>query len=42
MLGLTVAKGKLYRLSAVASNKRWSKREELYRNILYSFSPKGY
>ena len=42
MLGLTINKGKLFRLSAVASNKRWPKREELYRNIMYSFVPKGY
>ena len=42
LLALTINKGKLYRLSATASNKRWPKREELYRNIIYSFVPKGY
>jgi len=39
---LTINRGKLYRLSTVASNKRWSKREEMYKNVVLSFVPKGF
>lgn len=42
MLSLAINKGKLYRLSTVATNKRWPKRQELYKNIMLSFSPKGF
>lgn len=42
LLGLTINRGKLYRLSAVATNKRWGKRGELYKNVLLSFVPKGF
>lgn len=39
---LSINKGKLYRLTAVTSNKRWPKRKELYKNIQLSFVPKGF
>merc|ERR1712087_84586 len=39
---LTINRGKLYRLSATATNKRWPKRSELYKNIMTSFVPKGF
>lgn len=42
LLLLTINRGKLFRVSTVASNKRWSKRGELYRNIINSFVPKGF
>ena len=42
MLSLAINKGKLYRLSTVATNKRWPKRQEIYKNIMLSFSPKGF
>ena len=42
MLSLAINKGKLYRLSTVAKNTRWNKRQELYKNIMLSFSPKGF
>mmetsp|Transcript_21709 Transcript_21709/g.35822 ORF Transcript_21709/g.35822 Transcript_21709/m.35822 type:complete len:223 (-) Transcript_21709:317-985(-) len=42
LLLLTINRGKLYRLSATATNKRWPKRSELYKNIMNSFVPKGY
>jgi hypothetical protein len=39
---LTINRGKLYRLSTVAANKRWPKRAEMYKNIVLSFVPKGF
>lgn len=39
---LTINRGKLYRLTTVASNKRWPKRAEMYKNIVLSFVPKGF
>jgi len=42
LLGLCINRGKLYRVTAVTSNKKWSKRESLYKNIIASFVPKGY
>ena len=42
LLLLTVNRGKLYRLSCVATNKRWPKRAELYKNVALSFVPKGF
>jgi len=42
LLALTINRGKLYRVSAVTSNKKWDKRKELYRNIVASFVPRGY
>ena len=42
LLGLCINKGKLFRVTAVTSNKKWPKRKELYRNVLASFVPKGY
>lgn len=42
LLALSINKGKLFRLSAVATNKRWAKRGELYTNIVNSFVPKGF
>ena len=41
-LALTINRGKLFRLSTVTSNKKWSKREALYKNIAASFVPKGF
>lgn len=41
-LALTINRGKLFRLSTVTSNKRWSKRQELYKNVVLSFVPKGF
>jgi len=41
-LSLTINRGKLYRLTSVTSNKKWNKREELYKNIHLSFVPKGF
>lgn len=40
LLLLCVNKGRIWSLDANAKEKRWSKREELYRNILGSFMPK--
>ena len=40
LLSLCVAKGKLWSIDANAKEKRWSKREEMYQNILGSFVPK--
>lgn len=40
LLELCVCRGKLWSLDANAKEKRWSKREELYRNVLGSFMPK--
>ena len=39
---LTINKGKLYRLACTSTNKRWGKRQELYKNIALSFVPQGY
>jgi photosystem II oxygen-evolving enhancer protein 2 len=40
LLLLCVAKGKLWSVDASAKEKRWSKREELYKNVLGSFVPR--
>merc|ERR1719152_95699 len=40
LLALTINRGKLFRLTTVTSNKKWSKREALYKNIAASFVPK--
>jgi len=40
LLQLCVAKGKLWSLDASSKEKRWSKRGELYQNVLGSFVPK--
>ena len=40
LLQLCVGKGKLWSVDANAKEKRWAKREELYRNVLGSFMPK--
>lgn len=40
LLLLCVCKGKIWSLDANSTEKRWSKREDLYRNILGSFVPK--
>ena len=42
LLALCINRGKLYRVSAVTSNKKWDKRKELYKNVVLSFVPKGY
>merc|ERR1719201_303249 len=42
LLGLCINRGKLYRVTAVTSNKKWERRKELYRNVLASFVPKGF
>jgi len=42
LLLLSINRGKLFRLVAVTSNKKWDKREKLYRNIVASFVPKGF
>ena len=39
LLQLCVGKGRLWSLDANAKEKRWSKRAEMYNNILGSFSP---
>jgi len=41
LLALSINRGKLYRVSTVATNKRWPKRSELYNNIVLSFVPSG-
>ena len=41
-LVLTINRGKLFRLTTVTGNKKWKKREELYKNIVLSFVPKGF
>jgi len=41
LLALSINRGKLFRVSAVATNKRWPKRSELYNNIMLSFVPSG-
>jgi photosystem II oxygen-evolving enhancer protein 2 len=40
LLQLCVCKGKLWSIDASATEKRWSKRSELYENVLGSFMPK--
>lgn len=40
LLQLCVNKGKIWSLDANTTEKRWSKREELYYNVLGSFMPK--
>ena len=40
LLLLCVCKGKLWSLDASAKEKRWSKREEMYQNVLGSFVPR--
>jgi len=40
LLLLTVCKGKLWSLDANAKESRWSKRSEMYQNVLGSFVPK--
>jgi photosystem II oxygen-evolving enhancer protein 2 len=40
LLSLCVNKGKIWSLDANTTEKRWSKREELYKNIVGSFIPK--
>ena len=40
LLELCVCRGKLWSLDASAKEKRWSKRAELYANVLGSFMPK--
>ena len=42
LLALSINRGKLFRVSTVTSNRKWPKRQELYRNIVASFVPKGY
>ena len=42
LLALTINRGKLFRVSTVTSNRKWDKREKLYRNIVASFVPQGY
>ena len=40
LLQLSVNKGRIWSLDANTVEKRWSKREELYKNIVGSFMPK--
>ena len=40
LLSLCVNKGKIWSLDANTVEKRWSKREEMYNNIIGSFMPK--
>ena len=40
LLQLSVNKGRIWSLDANTVEKRWSKREELYKNVLGSFMPK--
>ena len=40
LLSLCVHKGKIWSIDANTVEKRWSKREEMYNNILGSFLPK--
>eukprot|EP00536_Pseudo-nitzschia_multiseries_P010083 jgi/Psemu1/319785/estExt_fgenesh1_pm.C_2960005 len=40
LLQLCVCKGKLWSIDANATEKRWSKKSELYENVLGSFMPK--
>eukprot|EP00559_Dactyliosolen_fragilissimus_P006678 CAMPEP_0184868486 /NCGR_PEP_ID=MMETSP0580-20130426/30595_1 /TAXON_ID=1118495 /ORGANISM="Dactyliosolen fragilissimus" /LENGTH=220 /DNA_ID=CAMNT_0027369413 /DNA_START=91 /DNA_END=753 /DNA_ORIENTATION=+ len=40
LLSLSVSKGKIWSLDASTTEKRWAKREELYKNVIGSFVPK--
>ena len=40
LLQLCVCKGKVWSIDANAKEKRWSKKAELYENVLGSFMPK--
>jgi photosystem II oxygen-evolving enhancer protein 2 len=40
LLMLCINRGKLWSVDAVGKEKRWGKREELYKNVLGSFVPK--
>ena len=40
LLCLSVNKGRIWSLDANTKEKRWSKREELYNNVVGSFMPK--
>ncbi len=40
LLSLSVAKGKIWSIDANTTEKRWTKREEMYYNVLGSFLPK--
>ena len=40
LLQLSVNKGRIWSLDANTVEKRWNKREELYKNVLGSFMPK--
>lgn len=40
LIGFSVAKGKLWRITAKASNARWAKNKEMYRTIITSFQPR--
>lgn len=40
LLQLCICKGKLWSIDASAQEKRWSKRSELYENVVASFMPK--
>lgn len=40
LLSLSVNKGRIWSLDANTTEKRWSKREELYQNVVGSFVPK--
>lgn len=40
LLQLCVNKGKIWSLDANTTEKRWSKREEMYGNVVGSFMPK--
>jgi len=42
LIALCINRGKLYRVTAVTSNKKWNRRAELYKNIVASFVPKGF
>jgi photosystem II oxygen-evolving enhancer protein 2 len=39
---LCINRGKLYKVTAVTSNKKWDRRKELYKNVMLSFVPKGF
>merc|ERR1712070_1342673 len=39
LLALSINRGKLFRVSTVTSNKKWSKRADLYKNVVASFVP---
>ncbi len=40
LLSLSVAKGKIWSVDCNTLEKRWSKRSEMYNNIIGSFLPK--